>query len=102
MSKLTIAEIAKLPTNPIFEGLSDSLKETGQLEDVDRQIRLLMHSDHKHATVKGFTRCKRCMAKVDRRRELLSSIGFSSYPQYLEWKRVLGVMINKQDLHFER
>lgn len=102
MKQLTNDEIGALPTAPIFDGLPEELKEPGKLEEINAKLNAAMFADHKHATVKGFVRCKRCREKLDKRRQLLTELGFTSYEQYLEWKRVLGAIISKENLTFEK
>ena len=99
MKKLTIKEMAKAKLNPLFEGMPDGLKDTSRYAAIEKQLRDIMYSDHApHKTVKGFVACKRCVAKLKRRQEVLKELGFASYPQYLGWKKIMSIIIAEQDI----
>lgn len=95
--KLDLTKTNELKTAPIFDGLPEALKDKNSYAGIERQIALVMYSDHKHASVKGFVRCKRCSAKIRQRRELLISLGFKGYEQYLQWRRVMEIITNEKD-----
>jgi hypothetical protein len=96
--KLTQDEIGAATENPIFEGLSEALKDTSCYAGIEKRIAAIMYSDHPHKTLKGFVRCKRCLPKMQKRQDALKEIGFASYPQYLEWRRVMSIIIGQQNI----
>ena len=57
-----------------------------------------MISDHKHATIKQFIKCKRCQAKVQKKTEMIKELGFKDFVQYQNWKKIMQIMINKKNL----
>ena len=97
MKKETINKIKNAKANPIFEGLSDELKDPENFLKVERKIAKTMVSDHKHATIKQFIKCKRCQAKVKKKTEMIRELGFKDYNQYASWKKILQIIINKEN-----
>jgi len=97
MKKATINKINKLPENPIFEGLSADLKDPKNFDAIERKIANTMLSDHKHANIKQFTKCKRCQAKVRKKTDMIKEMGFKDFIQYQNWKKVMGMIISKQN-----
>lgn len=97
MKKQTLNKIKNAKENPIFEGLSDKLKDPKNFEAIERKIANTMISDHKHTTIKQFIKCKRCQDKVRKKAEMIKEMGFKDFAQYQNWKRVLSVIINKEN-----
>lgn len=97
--KLTIDEIGKLAADPLFADLPDALKDPSCYADIERALANAVHSDHQHKTLKGYTRCKRCQAKLEKQRGLKKEIGFTSQEQYLGWKRIMSIIISQSDIH---
>lgn len=97
MKKETINKINKALVNPIFEGLSDEVKDPKNFEAIERKIVNTMLSDHKHATIKQFIKCKRCEVKRQKRARVIKEIGFKDAEQYQTWKKVMGMIISKQN-----
>jgi len=98
MKKDTLNKIKKAKVNPIFDGLSDEMKDPKNFLKIERKIVRIMISDHKHRTIKTFKNCKRCQAKVRKKAEMIKELGFKSFEQYQNWKKVMGININKQNL----
>lgn len=99
MRKLTIKEMGKAKLNPIFKGLPKELKDKSRYVAIEKQVRDVMYSDHQpHKSMKGFVACKRCAAKLARRQQLLKDLGFTSYPQYMEWKKIMSIIISERDI----
>ena len=97
MKKETLNKIKNAKPNPIFERLSDELKDPKNFEKIERKIANTMLSDHKHATIKQFIKCKRCEAKRQKRAKVIKELGFTSPEQYQNWKKVLHKIINKEN-----
>ncbi len=91
------SELKDLPLNEIFKGFPERLKNPKMYEKVERDILNMMYSDHKHRKIKAFVDCKRCKAKVDRRKAYLTKTGFKDYHQYLTWKKVMVIIKDKLD-----
>lgn len=85
-------DIMDLPTNPMFDGLSDELKTWDKFLEVERELLKIMYSDHKHVKMSAFMKCKRCNAKVKQRNDKIREFGFKDYKQYLTWKRVIKLI----------
>lgn len=82
-------ELEDVPTNPIFDGLPDELKDIECYESIEKDVAKIMLSDHKHRKVEVFAKCKRCQAKMDKRRAFIKDKGFKDYHQYVQWKKVM-------------
>lgn len=99
MNKKDVDKLLKgLKPHPLFLTLPEELKDQAVYADIEERVAKTMFSDHKHKTVKGFVNCKRCSIKLTKRRELLTEIGFQSTEQYLEWKRVMDIIINNRPI----
>lgn len=95
--KLDLKTVPKLKPNPIFNGLPDSLKDPKNFKKIENKLRLSLLSDHKHSTMKGYTKCKRCQDKFKKRQILMKEIGFVDIKQYMEWKRIMSIIIQKRN-----
>lgn len=98
MKKLNLKGTEKLKPHPIFHDLPERLKDKSCYAPIEKRLADAMFSDHKHATVKGMVRCKRCIAKMQKRQDIMKEEGFSGIAQYLEWKRILSIIISEQDI----
>jgi hypothetical protein len=94
----TQQKIAKAKVNPIFEGLSDDLKDPKQFKSIEKKIANIMLSDHKHRKVAVFMNCKRCQVKLEKKRALIRDLGFRDVQQYQGWKKIMGIITNKESL----
>lgn len=90
--------LKKAKPHPIFASLPDSLKDWDGFEAIEKRLTLAVYSDHTHKKISAYVKCKPCAAKLAKKREVLKEIGFASYEQYLEWKRVMDIIINKRDV----
>jgi len=95
--KVDLSNLHELPTHPIFNNLPEKLKDSACYAEVETRLRNVMFSDHKHATVKGMVRCKRCRDKLQKRQQMMKEEGFESFQQYLEWKKIMNIIIAKKD-----
>ena len=98
MNKETLNKIKNAKENPIFKGLSDEIKDPKNFVKTENKIRRTMISDHKHATIKQFMKCQRCQIKMQKKREMLKELGFKNFIQYQNWKKIMVIILNKQDL----
>lgn len=97
MKKLDLTTVPQdIKPNPIFNGLPEHLKDPLVFEDIEKKLNKVLISDHKHKTVSEFVKCKRCEAKRHKRNKLIREIGFNSYEQYLVWKKIMNIIINKK------
>ena len=98
MNKFTQKQIKDAQSHPIFKGLSDDLKDPKKFKSIEKKISNVMVSDHKHRTIKAFIKCKRCQTKLKKKRELLDKLGFKNQEQYQMWRKVMGIISNKEEL----
>lgn len=98
MRKLTEKEIGQAKVNPVFKGLSNELKDPKNFKKIEKKLANVMVSDHKHRKISAFNKCKRCQAKFHKKREMIKSLGFESIYQYQNWKKVMDIIINKEEI----
>lgn len=98
-TKLDVRKIGKIPTNPLFDDLPEALKDSACYVDIERRLNQAVFSDHPHKTMKGYARCKRCTAGRERQAAIKKEVGFTSQDQYLEWKRIMSIIISQSDIH---
>jgi len=95
--KIKSSEIGKLKNKPIFEGLPDELKTKEAYKEIESRVKLIMVSDHKHRKIERFMDCPKCKDKMQKRHDYLIGKGFKDYTQYLEWRRVMDIIIKGVD-----
>lgn len=97
MNKLDLKNVPKnLKPNPIFKGLSSDLKDVKNYESVESKLQEILKSDHKHKTALSYSKCEECMSKREKRKQLMKDVGFKSLQQYMEWKKIMNIIINKK------
>jgi hypothetical protein len=96
--KISLKKTPKLPQNPIFKGMPEELKNPDRYKEVEQALRLVMFSDHSHKTMKQFMGCKRCQVKTQKKRELIKEYGFVTFEQYLEWRKVMDIIVNQKPI----
>lgn len=96
--KLSLKKTPKLPKNPVFKGMPEHLKNPDCYKEIESAFRMAMFSDHSHKTMKQFMGCKRCQAKVQKKRALIKEYGFVSFEQYLEWRKIMDIIVNQRPI----
>lgn len=94
MEKLDLKKVGKLKPNPIFKGLRASLKDPKNFKKIQKQ--LFLSSEHQHKTVRAYVSCAWCNEQREAKRKLMKQIGFKSYAQYLEWQKIMLIIVNKK------
>lgn len=91
--KITNKQIKKAKSNPELDGIPDDLKTTERFDEVEKELGKMMISDHTHAKAKkpmeSFLNCKRCFAKLLKKRARIQELGFKDYEQYMSWRKVM-------------
>lgn len=102
LEKITQQQIKDAKENPIFENLSEELKNPEIFEEIEKKLANIMLSDHNHlkakSPLKSFLNCKRCFSKMIKKRQEIEKLGFKNYEQYLKYKKIMQIIINKKDL----
>lgn len=97
MQKLDLKAVPKLKPNPLFKGLPKDLKNPKRFEEIEKQLIDIMKSDHTHKTVKGFVTCAWCQKNMKLKQEMIQKLGFKSYGQYAEWRKIMVIIKNKSN-----
>ncbi len=99
MKKLEISKVPKnLKPDPVFAGLPEYLKDPKNYDKTEGIIKKLTETKHKHKTVSSYVKCKDCQAQYEERKKMMKEIGFSGAAQYMAWKKIMDIIINKRDL----
>lgn len=97
MQKLNIEEVnKKRKPDPLFKGMPKTLKDPKCYERIEKQLQELLKSDHKHKTASSYVKCKECQEKYQLRKTKMKEIGFKSISQYMAWKKIMNIIINKK------
>ncbi|MES2224151.1 MAG: hypothetical protein V4469_04440 [Patescibacteria group bacterium] len=98
MKKLDFNEVPKdLKPHPLFEGFSDKLKDPKVFLKTEKKLLAILKIDHKHKTVTQYVKCPECAAKREERKRIMEELGFKSINQYLEWKKIMTIIINQKN-----
>ena len=98
MKKLDLSTVPKkLKPDPVFKYMPSSLKDPACFDGIEKQLADVMRSDHKHRSVKSFVTCAWCQGNLKKRQELITTLGFKSYDQYLNWKKIMTIIKDKKD-----
>lgn len=83
---------------PLTLSLPETLKDPRHYKTIELRLASTLISDHKHTTVKQYTKCARCTKKRAKRKEIMKGYGFESTEQYMEWRRIMDIITNRKDL----
>lgn len=98
MEKIDLKTVSKdIKPNPIFKDMPDKLKDPKLFKDIERRLRMSLISDHKHDTIKTYKKCKRCQDKFNKRHSLIKELGFKDIRQYMEWKKIMSIIVQKRN-----
>lgn len=76
----------------ILEGLPEELKNYDKFFEVERQISSHLLTSHKHKSPATYVKCVECQEKRKSRTDYLKELGFKSYEQYLEWRKIMLII----------
>lgn len=95
MNKLYLTKVPKLKPNPLFKGMSKSLRDPKNYEETKKKLLDILKTDHPHRTPSSYMKCSECQSKFQERKRLMKEVGFKSYHQYLEWDKIHTIIKNK-------
>ena len=96
-NKLDLKTVPDLKPHPVFKDLPEDLKDPKNFKGIEKKLSDVLISDHKHATIKSYLKCKRCQDKFQKRHQMIRDLGFKDYEQYTMWRKVMTIISNKQD-----
>lgn len=98
MQKLDLSQIPNnIKPNPIFKGLSSDLKDPKAFKKIEKKLQSILKADHKHKTASSYAKCEECNKNREERKKTMKDLGFKSIQQYMEWKKIMTIIINKKD-----
>lgn len=92
---IKLKDLPKKSTNKlpkILEGIPEYLKNYDNFFEVERKINEHLLSSHKHKSPSSYVKCAECQEKRKKRTEELKNLGFKSFGQYLEWKKIMLII----------
>ena len=102
MKKLDLSTLPKkIKPNPLFKGMSKSLKDPANYEKIEKSLFEILKSDHKHRTASSYVKCKECNEKRLARQKAMDDLGFKSIKQYMEWKKIMTIINNKKNFQIK-
>lgn len=93
--------IKKHKLNPLFKGLPSRLKDPKVYLSVEKKLRAILKTDHEHKTMKAYANCEKCQINRMERQKLMKQEGFKSLEQYMEWKKIIGMIVEVRKLQNE-
>lgn len=75
--------------DPIFEGFPTRLKKLSSFDKIEKQIFDVTVTNHTHKNMKEYVKCGDCQVNFKKRQKLIKKLGFSSYLQYVSWKKIM-------------
>lgn len=84
--------------NRLLKGMSSKLKDPKSFKLIEKKLAKILKSNHKHATIKSYATCAWCNEKRQEREKAIEGYGFKSFAQYMEWKKIHGLMSQVRDL----
>lgn len=79
--------------------IPDTLKTPKEYLRIEKTLKRIMVSDHAHAKVSAFLKCKRCKAKLDKRREFIKKEGFADFQEYLRYRNIMQTILRELHKH---
>lgn len=96
MQKLDLSTIPKnIKPNPIFKGLSNTLKDPKNFKKIEKKLQAILKIDHEHKTASSYAKCQECNSNREERKKMMKDIGFKSIQQYMLWKKVMSIIKDK-------
>lgn len=97
MQKLDKSELdKKRKPNPLFKGFPKRLKDPKNYIETEKMLAEILKTEHKHKTASSYAKCVECQSKREERKKQMKKAGFKSIQQYMEWKRIMDIIINKK------
>ena len=96
---MTPEQAKKLPKytpNPVFKGMPGYLKDPTNYETIQRTLLETLASRHSHGEMQTWANCINCQKKMMDHKVAMKKLGFTSGAQYMMWKKVMDIIINKK------
>ncbi len=102
MEKLNLKSVPKtLKPDPIFAGLSDSLKDPKSYKRIEKKLFKMIQTTHKHKTATSYVKCEACQIKRMNRQKMIKDLGFQSIQQYMAYKKIMDIITNKKSFQLK-
>lgn len=86
----------KYKPNPLFIGMPAYLKDPNNYVKIQKELLDALATTHSHSDVKKWSECFNCQIRVKTHRELMLKLGFKNGKQYMGWKKIMDIIINKK------
>ncbi len=84
--------------DPLTKDLPATLKDPKCFKRVLKKVADASETGHEHKTILQWKVCKHCQQKFLERRAVVKKLGFASYEQFLKWKKITDIIINKREV----
>lgn len=101
MRKLTKDELNKGKPNPLFKGMPERLKDPKNYKKVEKELAKLLETKHDHKQPSAWMKCEECQTQFEAKRKKRKQLGFKSAAQYLEWKKIMNIIINEKSFQIK-
>lgn len=102
MNEKEAQKLPKYKPSPIFDGLPDHVKDPKNYIKIEKKLFKAIKSTHNHEEVVDWAECKRCQKKFIKRRQMMKEYGFTSHQQYLMWKKIMDIIVNKKKIEVKQ
>lgn len=100
MKKELWPELKKL--HPVVANLPEELKDPKCFKRIEKKIFEASKTGHDHKSLITWNKCKHCQQKFLERRALVKKLGFATYEQYLTWKKIMDIIVNKREIYLPK
>jgi hypothetical protein len=84
----------KYTPNPLLRGLPQYLKDPKNYKKIQKTTINALAGTHSHGEIMEWAECFVCQKRFAERSGVMKKLGFQSPAQYLEWSKVMRIMIN--------
>ncbi len=78
--------------DPAFNDLPDVLKNPRCYKRITKKILEAGTSGHEHKNPTAWLKCSVCQNTFLHKRNVIKELGFSSYAQFLKWRKVMDII----------
>lgn len=77
----------------VLAGLPEYLKDPAIYSKIHKLLLEKLSTRHSHGTIEEYAKCFHCQRKFRERGEMIRKLGFKSIPQFLQWQRVMDIIV---------
>jgi len=78
--------------HPLLKGLPEELKNHHNFLEIEKNLAQFLITSHRHKTPASYIKCEPCQKRRTDRQDAIKALGFTSFQQYMEWKKIMSVI----------